>query len=100
MSCSTVEPTVTLDVSAHDLLNCRAGTTIRIPATIKGRPIPKVTWTFVDGTAETEKKNDLHTLPIDSEVGVIFKRYQQTSIYCTADLLFVNEKWFSKYFTK
>lgn len=62
-----VEPTVTLDVSAHDLMNCRAGTNIRIPATISGRPIPKVTWTF-DGTAETEKKNELHTLPVDSEV--------------------------------
>lgn len=65
--CFPVEPMVTLDVSAHDLLNCRAGTSIRIPATITGRPIPKVTWTF-DGTAETEKKNELHTLPIDSEV--------------------------------
>lgn len=62
-----VEPMVTLDISANDLLNCRAGTTIKIPATITGRPVPKVTWTF-DGTAETEKKNDLHTLPIDSEV--------------------------------
>lgn len=65
--CSLVEPTVTLDVSAQDLMNCRAGTTIKIPATITGRPVPKVTWTF-DGTAETEKKNELHTLPIDSEV--------------------------------
>lgn len=58
---------VSLDVSAHDLLNCRAGTTVRIPATITGRPVPKVTWTF-DGTAATEKKNELHTLPVDSEV--------------------------------
>lgn len=68
MFCSPVEPAVSLDVNAHDLLYCRAGTTIRIPATITGRPVPKVTWTFVDGTAETEKKNDLHTLPVDSEV--------------------------------
>lgn len=66
-----VEPTVTLDVSAHDLLNCRAGTTIRIPAIITGRPVPKVTWNF-DGTAETEKKNELHTLPVDSEVSLTY----------------------------
>lgn len=65
--CSPVEPSVSLDVTAHDLLNCRAGTTITIPATVTGRPAPKVTWTF-DGTAETEKKNELHTLPVDSEV--------------------------------
>lgn len=58
---------MTLDVSAHDLLNCRAGTTIKVPVTVMGRPVPKITWTF-DGTAETEKKNELHTLPIDSEV--------------------------------
>lgn len=64
---SVVEPTVTLDVSASDLVNCRAGTALRIPATITGRPMPKVTWTF-DGPAETEKKNELHTLPVDSEV--------------------------------
>lgn len=68
-----VEPSVTLDVSAHDLLNCRAGTTVRIPATITGRPVPKVTWTF-DGAAETEKKNELHTLPVDSEVGSAFRQ--------------------------
>lgn len=68
-----VEPNVTLDVSAHDLLNCRAGTTVRIPATITGRPVPKVTWTF-DGAAETEKKNELHTLPVDSEVGSTFRQ--------------------------
>lgn len=64
-----VEPTVTLDVSASDLLTCIAGTSIRIPATIAGRPVPKVTWTF-DGTAETEKKNELHKLPVDSEVSL------------------------------
>lgn len=64
---------MTLDVSAHDLLNCRAGTTVRIPATIIGRPVPKVTWTF-DGIAETEKKNDLHKLPVDSEVSPMFRQ--------------------------
>lgn len=78
--CRSVEPMVSLDVTAHDLLNCRAGTTIRIPATITGRPIPKVTWTF-DGTAETEKKNELHTLPIDSEVRTLTLTHSFS--YCT-----------------
>lgn len=70
--CCVVEPTVTLGVSASDLMHCRAGTAIRIPATVTGRPVPKVTWTF-DGSAETEKKNELHTLPVDSEVRLLLQ---------------------------
>lgn len=67
----TEEPVITLEVTAHELLNCRAGTTIKIPATISGKPVPNVTWDF-DGTAPTEKKNERHTLPADSEVGLFF----------------------------
>ncbi len=67
----TEEPVITMEVTAHELLNCRAGTTIKIPATISGKPIPNVTWDF-DGTAPTKKKNERHTLPEDSEVGFFF----------------------------
>lgn len=63
----TVPPSISIDVTADDLLCIRAGDPIRIPATIKGRPAPKVTWDF-DGKAKSHKKNKLHTLPIDSEV--------------------------------
>lgn len=56
-----------MEVSAHDLLSCHAGTTIKIPAAISGRPIPTVKWEY-DGTAPTEKKNEQHTLPVDSKV--------------------------------
>ena len=62
-----VEPAMTLNVNAHELLTCRAGTPLQIPVSFSGRPTPKLTWTF-DGPAESEKKNDVHTLPIDSEV--------------------------------
>ena len=62
-----VAPSISLDVLADDLLCIRAGDPIRIPATIKGRPVPKVTWEF-DGKAKSHKKNKLHTLPVDSEV--------------------------------
>lgn len=64
---STVPPSISIDVMADDLLCIRAGDPIRIPATIKGRPAPKVTWDF-DGKAKSHKKNKLHTLPVDSEV--------------------------------
>lgn len=63
----TVEPSITIDMIVDDLLYIRAGDPIRIPATIKGRPVPKVTWDFY-GKAKTHQKNKLHTLPVDSEV--------------------------------
>lgn len=62
-----VIPAITLDVMAEDLVSIRAGDPIRIPTTIGGRPVPKVTWDFY-GKAATQKKNKLHTLPVDSEV--------------------------------
>lgn len=67
ISNSTVPPSINIDVMAEDLLCIRAGDPIRIPATIKGRPVPKVTWDF-NGKAKSHKKNKLHTLPVDSEV--------------------------------
>lgn len=68
----TVPPSICLDVMADDLLCIRAGDPIRIPATIKGRPAPKVTWDF-DGKAKSHKKNKLHTLPVDSEVSLTYR---------------------------
>lgn len=67
VSNSTVPPSINIDIMAEDLLCICAGDPIRIPATIKGRPVPKVTWDF-DGKAKSHKKNKLHTLPVDSEV--------------------------------
>ena len=64
---STVPPSLSIDMIVDDLLYIRAGDPIRIPAIIKGRPIPKVTWDFY-GKAKAHKKNKLHTLPVDSEV--------------------------------
>lgn len=71
--CSTVPPLISIDLMADDLVSIRAGDPIRIPATIKGRPAPKVTWDF-DGKAKSHKKNKLHTLPIDSEVRASFHK--------------------------
>lgn len=73
----TVPPSISIDVTADDLLCIRAGDPIRIPATIKGRPAPKVTWDF-EGKAKSHKKNKLHTLPVDSEV----RRLTHTFVCC------------------
>ncbi|XP_064868260.1 titin-like [Oncorhynchus nerka] len=62
-----VEPKILIDCVVEDLLCVRAGHSFRIPAIIKGRPVPKVTWEFT-GPAKTHKKNRLHVLPVDSEL--------------------------------
>lgn len=67
ISLYSVPPAISIDVMADDLVGIRAGDPVKIPATIKGRPIPKVTWDFA-GKAKSHKKNKLHTLPVDSEV--------------------------------
>lgn len=82
----TEEPVITLEVTANELLNCRAGTTIKIPATISGKPLPNVTWDF-DGTAPTEKKNERHTLPEDSEVGLFIFFLKILSLFCLNQII-------------
>lgn len=52
------EPEIFIDVGAQDLLSCRTGTTIRIPAVIKGRPVPKVTWEFEGDAKKAVKVSD------------------------------------------
>eukprot|EP00061_Rhincodon_typus_P019022 g48455.t1 len=49
------EPAITLEVGAQDLLNCLAGTHLRIPAIVTGRPTPKISWEF-EGQAKTVLK--------------------------------------------
>lgn len=72
-------------MTAEDLLCIRAGTPIKIPVIITGRPVPKVTWEF-GGKAKTEKKDRLHTLPVDSQVPrfrlwIFFLHYYKLQFY-------------------
>lgn len=67
-----------MDISADELLSIRAGNPIKIPVTVTGRPVPKVTWEF-DGKAKTEKKDRLHTLPADSQVSQLIV----CKLFCT-----------------
>ena len=64
---SSVEPIIAVDVDVQELVSIHAGAPIKIPVTITGRPMPKFSWTF-EGPAETEKKNEVHTLPVDLQV--------------------------------
>lgn len=49
------------------MLSCRAGTTIKIPAVIKGRPVPKTFWEY-EGKAKTaakvSKSNSFFSTPV------------------------------------
>lgn len=51
----TEVPEVFIDIGAQDCLICKAGSQIRIPAVIKGRPTPKSSWEF-DGKAKKAVK--------------------------------------------
>lgn len=51
----TEVPEVFIDIGAQDCLICQAGTQIRIPTVIKGRPTPKSSWEF-DGKAKKAMK--------------------------------------------
>lgn len=62
-----------MNISADELLCIRAGSPIKIPVTVAGRPVPKVTWEF-EGKAKAEKKDRLHTLPVDSQVSQLIDR--------------------------
>ena len=81
----SVGPSISIDVLVDDLLYIRAGDPIKIPATIKGRPDPKVTWDF-DGKAKSHKKNKVHTLPVDSEVRTIISSKK----FCSTVLIYFN----------
>lgn len=89
----TVPPSIMINVQADDLLCIRAGDPIRIPATIKGRPVPKVTWDF-QGKAKSHKKKKLHTLPVDSQVRayinamLLFMAWQLSEISKTSEKQF------------
>lgn len=73
VSSSTVGPSINIDMTVDDLLYVRAGEPFKIPASIKGRPVPKVTWDYY-GKAKSHKKDKLHTLPEDSQVRLITTR--------------------------
>lgn len=72
-------PKIWVDVNAHDMLSIRAGSPIKIPARITGRPVPKVTWEFI-GPAKTVKKDRLHTVPVEAQVRSFFHNYL---LYCS-----------------
>jgi len=40
------EPEILLELATRDAIYIRAGNTIKIPATVTGRPTPKTIWDF------------------------------------------------------
>lgn len=47
-------PVVELDLSVKNGVVIRAGETLRLPATVTGKPYPSITWTINDGKPDKE----------------------------------------------
>uniref|UniRef100_A0A7M4F6M8 Titin n=1 Tax=Crocodylus porosus TaxID=8502 RepID=A0A7M4F6M8_CROPO len=52
---SAEPPNVELDVSVKNGIQILAGKTLRIPATVTGRPTPTIVWTLEEGTLEKDR---------------------------------------------
>lgn len=48
-------PVVELDLSVKNGVVIRAGETLRLPATVTGKPYPSITWTINDGKPDKER---------------------------------------------
>lgn len=54
-SVSTEPPTVELEVSATAGIQLMAGKTLRIPAVVRGRPVPTRVWTIEEGELDKDR---------------------------------------------
>ena len=52
---STEKPVIELDLSVKNGLAIRAGETLRVPATVTGKPYPSITWTKDDGKPDKDR---------------------------------------------
>lgn len=48
-------PVVELDLSVKNGVVIRAGETLRLPATVTGKPYPSITWTINDGKPDKDR---------------------------------------------
>lgn len=48
-------PVIELDLSVKNGLTIRAGETLRVPATVTGKPYPAITWTKDDGKYDKDR---------------------------------------------
>lgn len=52
--CSTEIPVIEMDLSIKNGVTIRAGETLRVPATVTGKPYPSISWTKDDGKPDKD----------------------------------------------
>lgn len=51
----TEKPVIDLDLSVKNGIVIRAGETLRVPATVTGKPYPSITWTINDSKPDKDR---------------------------------------------
>lgn len=74
-------PEILLDVKLLTGLTAKAGTTIELPADVKGKPEPKITWTKADLVLKPDDRVSIETKPGHSTVTVAKTKRADTATY-------------------
>uniref|UniRef100_A0A8C3F5I9 Titin n=1 Tax=Chrysemys picta bellii TaxID=8478 RepID=A0A8C3F5I9_CHRPI len=74
-------PEIFLDVKLLAGLTVKAGTKIELPATIKGRPEPRITWTKADKILKPDDRITIETKPNHSRVTITDSKRSDSGTY-------------------
>lgn len=62
-------------------LTVKAGTKIELPATVTGKPEPKITWTKADTLLRQDKRITIENVPQKSTVTIVDSKRSDTGTY-------------------
>lgn len=62
-------------------LTVKAGTKIELPATVTGKPEPKITWTKADTLLKQDKRITIENVPQKSTVTIVDSKRSDTGTY-------------------
>ena len=74
-------PEIFLDVKLLAGLTVKAGTKIELPATVTGKPEPKITWTKADTLLKPDKRITIENVPKKSTVTITDSKRSDTGTY-------------------
>lgn len=74
-------PEIFLDVKLLAGLTVKAGTKIELPATVTGKPEPKITWTKADTLLKPDQRITIENVPRKSTVTITDSKRSDTGTY-------------------